>query len=135
MLTSPTSPYVGAPTMISSALTNKMLTPCINNLDIMGKSFSSYAVLCLYSVWIIWRICIHYCLNSRLYIVLETSGMLHNYLRVCPQLLYNIPMISINSIEPVIRAITDLLEYGWLVFFSNKPCESIDIPQYNIMFQ
>ena len=77
--------------------------------------------------------CIRYCLNSRLYIVLETSGMLHNDLRLCPQLLYNIPMISINSIEPVIQAITGILEYGWLVFFLNKPYVSIDIAQY-IMF-
>ena len=64
-------------------------------------------------------ICIGYCTNSTLYTVLETWGMLHNHQGYSLRWSCNIPTVSMNIIEPGIRAITDL-DYGWLVFFSKK---------------
>ena len=58
-------------------------------------------------------------MNSRLYAVLETWGMLHNHRGRSPRWLCNIPKVSINSVVPGISAITDL-DYGWLAFFSKE---------------
>ena len=65
------------------------------------------------------QLSIGYCANSRLYAVLETWGMLHNHQGRSPRWLCNIPKVSINSIVPRIRTITDL-DYGWLALFSKE---------------
>ena len=57
--------------------------------------------------------------------------MLHNHQGFSQRRLCNISKISINSIESGIRAVTNLA-YGWLTFFLNKICMSIDISQYMI---
>ena len=63
-----------------------------------------------------WMVSIGYCMNSRLYAVLETWGMLHNHRGQSPRWLCNILKVSINSVVPGISGITDL-DYGWLAFF------------------
>ena len=52
--------------------------------------------------------------------------MLQNHLGCSLKWLCNILKVSTNSVEPGVRAITDL-DYGWLVFSLNKTCMSIDI--------
>ena len=71
MLTSPTSPYVGAPIMISSTLTNKMLTPCINKYIQFG--YYGQIILQLCSIMI--ALCVDFL--EKMYTLLHEFQALH----------------------------------------------------------